>query len=68
MPVGEANKYYDRYEITPEYVLDWDKKAKKVAVSEKPWMIKDDNGVESYSLLAAPVLVSLLKQLVEVLG
>ncbi|MBU0569986.1 hypothetical protein KKB40_04365 [Patescibacteria group bacterium] len=39
----------------------------EVRVLEKDWIIKDDNGVECHSLLAAPVVVSLIKQLVEVL-
>ncbi len=66
VPVAQAQKYYDSYEITPEYVLNWNGKTKKVEVSERPWKVKDDNGVESYSLLAAPVMVSLLKQMVDV--
>ncbi|PIZ46004.1 hypothetical protein COY30_00840 [Candidatus Woesebacteria bacterium CG_4_10_14_0_2_um_filter_44_9] len=65
--VTEAKKYFDDYEITPEYVLSWDKKARKVKVNQKPWTVSDDNGVESYSLLAAPVMVSLLKQMADVL-
>jgi adenylate kinase family enzyme len=67
VPVAEAKKYFDSYELTPEYVLSWDKKAKKVKVNQKPWVIKDDNGIKSYSLLAAPVLVTMLKQMVDVL-
>jgi len=67
VPVAEAKKYFDDYELTPEYVLAWDKSVRKVKVAEKPWIIKDDNGEECYSLLAAPVMVSLLKQMVEVL-
>lgn len=66
--VKEGRKYYDDYEFTPEYVLSWNEKAKKVEVEEKPWTVKDDNGVESYSLLAAPVVVPMLKQLAEILG
>ena len=65
VPVDEADKYFDKYEITPEYVFKLD--GKKVKVEEKPWSVKDDNGVESYSLLAAPVVVAMLKQLVEIL-
>lgn len=67
VPVSEAQKHFDDYELTPEYVLSWNEKTKKVDVAEKAWTVKDDNGVESYSLLAAPVMVSLLKQMVEVL-
>lgn len=67
IPVGQAQKYFDDYELTPEYLLDWDKKTEKVKVSQKSWIVKDDNGVESYSLLAAPVMISLLKQMSEIL-
>lgn len=67
VPVAQAQKYYDSYEITPEYVLNWNEKTKKVEVTERPWSVKDDNGEDCYSLLAAPVMVSLLKQIVEVL-
>lgn len=67
VPIAEAKKYYDDYELTPEYILSWNSKQKEVEVKEKPWTVKDDNGVESYSLLAAPVMISLLKQMVDVL-
>jgi len=65
--VSEAEKYFDDYEITPEFVLSWDESTKKVKVTEKSWTVKDDNGVESFSLMSAPVVVALIKQLVEVL-
>lgn len=68
LPVKEAEKYIDDYEITPEYNYRWDRNEKKVTISEKPWIILDDRGVPSYSLLAAPVTVSLIKQLTTVLG
>jgi len=68
VPVREASKYFDEYELTPEYSFKWEGKEKKVKVIEKPWSVKDDNGLESYSLLAPPVIVGLLKQLVEVLN
>lgn len=67
VPVTEADKYFDRYELTPEYVLHWNERTRKVEVLEKPWTVKDDNGVESYSLLAPPVAVTLIKQLANVL-
>lgn len=67
VPVKEAKKYFDDYEVTPEYVLKYGKRNKEVTVSEKPFIIKDDNGVRSNSLLAPPVVVSFIKQLVEVL-
>lgn len=67
VPAKDALKYFDEYELTPEYVLSWNEKQKQVTVSEKPWTIKDDNGTLSYSLLAPPVVVSLIKQLADVL-
>jgi hypothetical protein len=60
--------YYDDYEITPEYILKWNTKKGRVEVSEKPWSVNDDNGVESNSLLAAPVVLTFIKQLTEVLN
>ncbi|MBI2066246.1 hypothetical protein HYT60_01965 [Candidatus Woesebacteria bacterium] len=68
VPVPEAKKYFDDYELTPEYVLEVDKKAKKVIVKEKPWTIKDDNGVECFSLLAPPVMVAMVKQMAEIVA
>ena len=67
LPVKEAEKFVDGYEITPEYSYQWSEKGKKVKIIEKPWIILDDQGVESYSLLAPPVVVSLIKQMVEAL-
>jgi len=67
VPVTKAKKTVDDYEITPEYNYEWDKKSKKVIIKEKPWTVKDDQGVESYSLLAAPVVLSLIDQLYKLL-
>jgi len=67
LPAGVAKDYVDDYEITPEYVYEWDEKEKKVRTIEKPWVVKDDEGVDSYSLLPQAVVVSLIKQMVEVL-
>lgn len=66
LPVKNANQYVDDYEITPEYVyrLDADNKVK---VSEKSWVVKDDEGEDAYSLLAPPVALSLIKQLAKVI-
>ncbi len=68
IPVKLAKKYVDDYEITPEYNYKWDKKNKKVKISEKPWIVKDDEGIKSFSLLPPPVVVSLIKQMVEALN
>lgn len=63
--VSEADKYFDDYEITPEYSFKMEKE--KIEVVEKPWTVTDDNGVESASLLSAPVVVSMLKQIADIL-
>ena len=67
VPVFQAQEMVDDYELTPEYVLEFDPKLKKVKVTEKSWVIKDDEGIDSYSLMAQPVAVSMIKQIVEVL-
>ena len=66
VPVDRAKEYLDDYEITPEYV--YSKKGNNIKVKEKPWQVQDDEGVASYSLMPPPVVVSLIKQLVKVLG
>lgn len=66
IPIEKAEEFVDRYEITPEYIFQLE--GEKVIIKERPWIIKDDEGVESYSLLPPPVVVSLIKQLVKVLN
>ena len=68
IPVEKVGENYDDYEITPEYHYAFDEKTGKVAVQEKPWEVKDEEGVVSNSLMPPPVVVSLIKQLVKVLG
>lgn len=65
IPVDKAEEYVDSYELTPEYV--YKKEGDSVTIEEKPWVIEDDNGVESYSLLAPPVVVSFIKQLSDII-
>lgn len=60
-----AKEYVDDYEITPEYHYQWD--GQKVQVKEKPWIFLDDEGQSSHSLLAAAVVLSLIKQVTKVL-
>ena len=65
--VSESNKYFDNYEITPEFVYKLGK-GEKVVVSEKPWSVLDDNGQMCNSLMAPPVVISLIKQLADTLS
>lgn len=65
VPKSVAKDYLNDYEITPEYGYKWD--GKKALIQEKPWVIQDDEGKPSYSLMPPPVVVSLIKQLTKVL-
>ena len=67
IPTSKAETLVDDYEITPEYVYSLNEK-NEVEVKEKPWIVKDDEGTDSYSLLAPPIIIVLIKKLVEVLG
>jgi len=67
VPVEEAEKTVDDYEITPAYSYEIDDKTGEVTVKTDPWVIEDDDGTPSYSLLAAPVELSLIKQLAKIL-
>jgi adenylate kinase family enzyme len=68
VPVKSAKDYVDDYEITPEYYYEYDEKSDNVKTLEKLFAVKDDEGEEVYSLLAPPVAVSLIRQLVKVLN
>ena len=62
IPVSEKDKV-DDYEITPGYNYEWGANG-KVKVKESQWVVKDDGGNDSYSLLPPPIVVSFIKQLV----
>ena len=68
VPRAQVRNIVDDYEITPEYYYQWDAKKKKVIVKEKPWVVLDDEGKPSFSLLPPPIVVSLIKQTVGALG
>ncbi|MBZ9572860.1 nucleoside monophosphate kinase [Patescibacteria group bacterium] len=68
IPVEKAAQFIDNYEITPEYSYQWQEGIKQVKIIEKPWQFSDDEGVPSYSLMPSPVVVSLIKQMTEILG
>jgi len=68
IPVSEASATVDPYEITPAYRYAWDATKGEVRVIEEPWVVPDDDGVPSHSLLPGAVVVSLIKQVAAVLG
>ncbi|MDD5590078.1 MAG: nucleoside monophosphate kinase [Candidatus Portnoybacteria bacterium] len=65
IPISLAKDYADDYEITPAYSYEFN--GGKVEIKENPWIIKDDEGIDSYSLLAPPVALALIKQLADIL-
>jgi adenylate kinase family enzyme len=64
IPVDKAEEYADQYELTPEYQYQWEND--KVVVKEVPWTVKDNQGVDCNSLMAPPVVVSLIHQMVDI--
>jgi adenylate kinase family enzyme len=68
VPADETKELTDDYEITPGYSYNWNEEENKVETIEKPWEVKDDEGVLSNSLMPPPVVVSLIKQLVKALN
>ena len=63
-----AKDYVDDYEITPEYSYKFNAKNEQIKIIEKSWVIKDDRGKLVCSLLAPPVVLALIRQLVKILG
>lgn len=68
VPTEKSNELVDDYEITPEYYYEYDEANKNVKTLERPYTVKDDEGVEVFSLLAPPVALSLIRQLVKALN
>ncbi|MBI5798313.1 MAG: hypothetical protein HZB10_00065, partial [Candidatus Yonathbacteria bacterium] len=68
IPKDIAAQYVDEYEITPQYEYEIDPVSGLVKTIESPWLVKDDEGIESISLLPPAVVVSFIKQTVHVLG
>lgn len=68
VPVEVADKYVNDYEITPEFDYRWDPEKEKVEIIKNPWVVLDNEGKPSYSLMPEAVVVSMIKQLVNVLG
>ncbi len=68
VPVSEASEYLDEYEITPAYRYEFDEKTGTVNTFTEPWVINDEEGVPSHSLLPAAIVLSLIKQFSKILG
>ena len=64
IPADIACEYVDDYEMTPEYSFEIVNG--EIKTIEKPWIVADDDGIQCVSLQAAPVVVSMIRQLVEI--
>ena len=67
VPVQEADQSIDEYEMTSIYTFGWDEKEKKVTIDSRPWVVKDDQGRNCFVLSGPPIVVSLIKQLADLL-
>ena len=61
--VDDASQVVQNYEITQRYIFEY--KNGEVVRRAEPWLVRE-GGKEYYSLLAAPVILQFLRQLVEV--
>jgi adenylate kinase family enzyme len=68
IPIEETENFTDDYEVTPEYSYEFNETENKVITHQKPWTVQDDEGNDVNSLMPPPVVVSMIKQLVKVLG
>ena len=66
IPVDQAADMVDEYELTPSYSYERQEDG-SVKTIESPWVVKDDAGVDSYSLMPAAVVVGLIKQIASTL-
>jgi adenylate kinase family enzyme len=67
IPVTDWEGYVSDYEVTPEFYYEGGKEGEKVSVKTRPWVVKDDNGVDSISLMVQPHIVSLIHQIHSIL-
>jgi adenylate kinase family enzyme len=67
LPADKALDYVDAYEITPSYSFEREADG-KIKVIESPWVIPDDDGIPSNSLLPAAPVVSMIRQIAGVLN
>lgn len=68
IPHDLSGSHADDYELTKRSRYEWDESKKEVKIFEELWIIKDDEGTPSVSLMAPAVAVALIKQIAQVLG
>ncbi len=66
IPTNKTKKLFDEYEITPKFYYQKQKNG-QIKTLQKPWIFKDDQGIDSISLMAPAVTISFLRQLAKIL-
>jgi adenylate kinase family enzyme len=66
IPVKDASKFVDDYEVTPEYEFRWNEKKQKIERQEKKWVVLDDEKLPSFSLMPPSVVASMIKQMSDI--
>ncbi|MFZ2153214.1 MAG: nucleoside monophosphate kinase [Microgenomates group bacterium] len=66
IPLEKVDENFDTYEMTPEFYYEKSESG-EIATKTKPWVVKDDNGIDCVSLMAPAVMVSYLRQLAKIL-
>ena len=64
----EDAKKHDPKDFTEEATLTWDEKSGKVIREFSPWVVKDNEGCDSYSRYSEPVAADLIVELVKKLS
>lgn len=66
IPLDIAKDNFDIYEMTPEFYYEKNNQ-NNIVTKTKPWVVKDDSGIDCVSLMAPAVMISYLRQLAEIL-
>ena len=67
VPASKAAESVDEYELTPAYSYELQADG-TVKTKEDTWIVNDDDGIPSHSLLPPAVVVGMIKQIAQVLG
>ncbi|MCL5010599.1 MAG: nucleoside monophosphate kinase [Patescibacteria group bacterium] len=65
IPIGQAGKYADDYEITPGFYYELGEN-NEVVMTKKPWQFKNNQGFDVYSFMPAPVVLTLIRELYKI--
>lgn len=66
IPIDQVKNNFDNYEITPEFYYEMDANG-TITAKTKNWVVKDDDGVDSVSLMAPAVMIDFIRQLATIL-